>query len=127
MILDAYTRVFVDADAIDRTVSFYKTLLAGDDSLRFSYPEKGLELAVVSSPHLSVLVIAGPAHARAPFEATHLTIKVEAMKPLLEVLTHAGALQLGRVEPTPIGHKARFRHPDGLIVEYVVHTVSGAS
>ncbi|SDT11923.1 hypothetical protein [Bradyrhizobium canariense] len=57
MILETYTRVFVDADALDRSISFYKALLSGKQTLRFSYPETGLELAAVSSSHLSVLII----------------------------------------------------------------------
>jgi hypothetical protein len=127
MILETYTRVFVDTDMLDRTVSFYKALLSGEQTLRFGYPEMGLELAAVSSPRLSVLIIAGPPERRAPFEATRLTIKVDTLEPLLDVLTKAGAEQLEPVQPTPVGRKTRFRHADGLVVEYVDHSASGAS
>jgi hypothetical protein len=64
MILETFIRCFVNADALDRTVEFYKALLGGEESLRFDYPEMGLRLASVSSPHLSVLVIAGEADKR---------------------------------------------------------------
>jgi hypothetical protein len=43
MIVETYTRVFVDADALDRTSAFYQGLLDGKESLRFAYPETGLE------------------------------------------------------------------------------------
>lgn len=127
MILETYTRVFVDADSIEAAIAFYKTLLSGEQSLRFRYPETGLELAAVSSPRLSVLVIAGPPDKRAPFEATRLTVKVDALEPFVKVLKQAGAEQLEPVQPTPVGRKTRFRHKDGLVVEYVDHTSRGAS
>jgi hypothetical protein len=31
------------------------------------------------------------------------------------------------VQPTPVGRKTRFKHVDGLIVEYVDHTASRIS
>jgi uncharacterized glyoxalase superfamily protein PhnB len=121
MILEAYTRIFVEAEALNRAVDFYKALLSGEQTLRFAYPDAGLELAAVSSSKLSVLIIAGPAEKRVPFEATRLTIKVEALEPVIEVLKAAGAEPLEPIQPTPIGRKTRFRHADGLVVEYVDH------
>ena len=73
MILETFIRCFVDPDALDATVEFYKSLLHGEESLRFNYPEMGLRLASVSSPYLSMLVIAGAPDKRKPFEATRLT------------------------------------------------------
>jgi hypothetical protein len=127
MIEEAFTRVFVDADAINSSIAFYKALLSGEQTLRFAYPEAGLELAAVSSRNLSVLIIAGAPEKRAPFETTRLTIKVTALEPFLDLLEKTGAEQLEPIQPTPIGRKTRFRHADGLIVEYVDHTASRAS
>ena len=121
MILESFTRVFVDADALDRTIEFYVALLDGRMSLRFAYPEAGLELAAVSSPALSVLIIAGPADRRAPFEATRLTVKVDRLESAVAVLAAAGCEQLEPVRKTPVGRKTRFRHGDGTVVEYVDH------
>jgi hypothetical protein len=121
MILEAYTRVFVDADALDATCALYRALLGGEESMRFAYPEMGLELAAISSPRLSVLIVAGPAEKRRPFESTRLTVKVERLESALDVLEKAGAEQLEPIQPTPVGRKTRFRHTDGLIVEYVEH------
>jgi uncharacterized glyoxalase superfamily protein PhnB len=122
MILETFVRVFVDTDALDATCAFYSDLLGGEETMRFAYPEKGLELAAISSPKLSVLIIAGPPENRRPFEATRLTIKVETLEPILNALGKAGAEQLEPIQPTPVGRKTRFRHADGLIVEYVDHT-----
>ena len=60
MILETYTRVFVDAEDFLRTIAFYIDLLSGQQTMRFAYPETGLELAAISSPSLSILIIAGP-------------------------------------------------------------------
>jgi uncharacterized glyoxalase superfamily protein PhnB len=122
MILETFSRVFVDADALDPTCAFYRDLLGGEETMRFAYPQMGLELAAISSSKLSVLIIAGPPEKRRPFEATRLTIKVEALEPVLATLKKAGAEQLEPIQPTPVGRKTRFRHADGLIVEYVDHT-----
>jgi uncharacterized glyoxalase superfamily protein PhnB len=119
MILEVFTRVFVDADALDTTCAFYQDLLGGEQTLRFVYPEMGLELAQISSPRLSVLIIA--AEKRRPFEATRLTIKVDALEAALDALAKTGATQLEPIQKTPVGRKTRFRHADGLIVEYVDH------
>jgi len=121
MILETFIRCFVDADALDATVDFYKSLLGGEESLRFDYPEMDLKLASVSSPHLSVLVIAGKPDKRKPFEATRLTIKVSSLEDYAALLKSAGAELLDPIQSTPVGRKMRYRHSDGLIVEYVQH------
>jgi hypothetical protein len=122
MILATYTRAFVEAGTLDRSVAFYKALLSGEESLRFAYSEAGLELAAVSSPRLSAPIIAGPPAKRAPFETTRLTIKVEALEPIVATLKEAGAQQLEPIQATPVRRKTRFPRPDGLVVEYVDHT-----
>jgi len=127
MILEAYTRVFVDDGQLDPTVAFYMALLDGTQSLRFSYPETGLELVAISSPRLSVLIISGPFEARRAFEATRMTIKVDRLETVLPTLAEMGADQLEPVQTTPVGRKTRFRHPDGLVVEYVDHDSASPS
>jgi predicted enzyme related to lactoylglutathione lyase len=121
MILETFIRCFVDPDALDATVEFYESLLGGEESLRFDYPQVGLKLASVSSPHLSVLVIAGEADKRKPFEATRLTIKVTSLEDYAAILESAGAELLDPIQTTPVGRKMRYRHGDGLVVEYVQH------
>ncbi|KAJ5605207.1 hypothetical protein N7510_010361 [Penicillium lagena] len=121
MILETFTRVFVDADQLENTLSFYKTLLGGEVTLRFPYPDKGLEIAAVSSTQLSVLIIAGPEDKREAFSATQLTIKVDQLDIYVAVLNAAGCEHLEPVQDTPAGRKTRFRHPDGMVVEYVDH------
>lgn len=121
MILETYIRVFVERDKLETTISFYMSLLNGKKTLQFSYPEAGLEIAGVSSESLSVLIIAGDAEKRAPFEQTRLTIKVSRVDNYIHILKDGGSTQLEEVQKTPVGHKTRFRHPDGLVIEYVDH------
>ncbi|WP_370677951.1 VOC family protein [Pleomorphomonas sp. PLEO] len=121
MILEVFTRVFVDGDAFDRTIAFYVDLLSGKETLRFAYPEAGLELAAVSSAKLSVLIIAGPPERRAPFEAARLTIQVDRLEPYITIMGKAGGRQLEPIQKTPVGRKTRFQHADGTVVEYVDH------
>lgn len=121
MIIESFIRIFVDPDALDRTIDFYTALLSGKVTMRFAYPETGLELASVSSERVSVLIVAGTPEQRAPFEATRLTIKVARLETVIGILAEAGGKQLEPVQSTPVGRKTRFRHPDGTIVEYVDH------
>jgi uncharacterized glyoxalase superfamily protein PhnB len=121
LIIESFTRVFVDAGQLEKAMLFYKGLLDGKITLRFTYPETGLELAAVSSAHLSVLIICGPSDQRAPIEATLLTIQVDRLEPYVAKLNEAGLEQIQPVQKTPVGRNTRFRHPDGLIVEYVDH------
>jgi predicted enzyme related to lactoylglutathione lyase len=118
-ILETYTRVFVEAGALERTIDFYRELLHGEVSLRFAYPETGLELAAVSSPRLFVLIIAGDGGRQRPFEATRLTVRVDDVEAAIALLVGAGAELLEPIQRTPVGRKTRLRHPDGLIAEYV--------
>jgi predicted enzyme related to lactoylglutathione lyase len=121
MILEAYSRVFVEADALDRTVAFYKTLTGGSQSLRFDYPEMGLTLVALSSTPLSVLVIAGPSSARGRFQATALTLRVDDLDAARLLLEREGAAIIEAPNEVPTGRNMRARHPDGLVVEYVQH------
>jgi len=122
MILETFARIFVDADALDRTVEFYQARLGGEETMCFAYPEVGLTLASVASPRLSVPVIAGEPEKRRPFEATRLTIKVSALEEFLTTLRDKGADQPEPVQQTLVRRKTRFRRPDGL--EYVDHDAS---
>jgi hypothetical protein len=73
-----------------------------------------------------VLIVAGPPDKRAAFEATRLTIKVDALASVLVALEATGAEQLEPIQAPPVGRQTRFRHADGQVVEYVDHTASSA-
>ncbi|KAJ6020678.1 hypothetical protein N7540_006182 [Penicillium herquei] len=119
MILEVYTRIFIPTDKLTETLSFYKSLLNGEETLHFSYPEKSLEIAAVSSPKLSVLIISGSDECLQPFRSTQLTIRVDSLDAHIEQLISSGCEQLESVQETPVGRKTRFKHVDGVVVEYV--------
>jgi hypothetical protein len=121
-IREVLIRVFVSPERLRSTVSYYKALTGGRCSLHFPFPERGLALAAVSSPAASFLVIAGSAEALAPFRTTQLTVVVEDIRSVAEQLVPLGAVELQPVTPVPTGYQTRFRHADGLVVEYVQHT-----
>jgi len=123
---EVQTRVFAGPGELRGTVGFYRALTGGRCSLHFPFPERGLELASVSSPTASFLVIAGTDEALAPYRATRLTVLVEDIGAVAAALAPAGAVVLQPVTAVPTGFQTRLRHPDGLVVEYVEHTEAAA-
>lgn len=121
-ILELQTRVFVAPEQFRPTVAYYKAITGGRCSLHFPFPERGLELASVSSPIGSFLIIAGSEAALAPFKGTALTALVADIEAVARRILPLGATMLQPVTPVPTGYQTRYRHPDGLVVEYVQHT-----
>jgi len=125
-IREVQTRVFVSSDLLRPTVEYYKALTGGRCSRHFPFPERELELASVSSRLASFLVIAGTDEALAPFRSTALTVLVDEINAVSRLLAPLGAVVLQPITPVPTGYQTRFRHPDGLIAEYVQHTDAAA-
>jgi hypothetical protein len=121
-IREVQTRVFVPPEDFYPTVAHYKALTGGHCSLHFPFAERGLELASVSSPTASFLILAGAAENLAPFRATSLTILVEDIAAVAPAVLSLGGEILQPVTAVPTGYQTRARHPGGLIVEYVQHT-----
>ena len=119
---EVQVRLFVPADRLHETVAFYKALTGGRCTLHFPFPERGLELASVSSPAVSFLIVAGDEASLSPFRETKLTMLVEDIETVAPALLALGAEELQPVTPVPTGFQTRARHPDGLVVEYVQHT-----
>lgn len=119
---EVQVRLFVPRDRLRETVAHYKALTGGRCTLHFPFPERGLELASVSSPAVSFLIIAGDEASLLPFRETKLTMLVEDIDAVAPALLELGAEMLQPVTPVPTGFQTRARHPDGLVVEYVRHT-----
>jgi hypothetical protein len=96
-------------------------LTQGHCHIRGGYQEYHLQLADVHSSRASFLIIAGTPEARHSFEATSLTLKVDDLQAAIRELDELGAEHMEPVQSMPSGIKTRYRHPDGLIVEYVEH------
>jgi hypothetical protein len=121
-ICELFTRVFVSPEQFRATVAFYKALTGGRVTLHFAFPERGLELASISSPTASFLVIAGTEPALTPFRSTAVTVVVSDIMAIFKNLPPLGATVLQEPTPVPTGYQMRLRHPDGVVVEYVQHT-----
>jgi hypothetical protein len=119
---EAQIRLFVPPDRLRDAVAYYKALTGGRCTLHFPFPERGLELASVSSPAVSFLIIAGDEANLLPFRETTLTMLVEDIEAVAPALLALGAQILQPVTPVPTGFQTRARHPDGLVIEYVQHT-----
>ncbi|NHZ85651.1 MAG: VOC family protein, partial [Planctomycetia bacterium] len=114
-IYEVFTRIFLNPEEIDRTVSFYENLFGQKCKLRFKYPEKGLELASVGS----FLLISGSTNHLKPFRDTKVTLLVDSIDDLKEFLQEQGATILEEPKSVPTGRNMRVKHIDGLVVEYV--------
>jgi hypothetical protein len=75
---------------------------------------------MANAPHLEGTTSAGPCDCIST-EATRLTIKVSSLEQYAMLLQSQGAELLDPIQKTPVGRKMRYRHADGLIVEYVQH------
>lgn len=119
---EVQVRLFVSPDRLREAVAHYKALTGGRCTLHFPFPDRGLELASVSSPAVSFLIIAGDDARLGPFRETKLTMLVEDIDAVAPALLELGARIPQPVTPVPTGFQTRARHPDGLVVEYVQHT-----
>jgi hypothetical protein len=120
-ILSILVRRYVALDRLEDAVSFYETLIGRKAHLRFSYPERNLELAQVDN----ILFIAGTQESLAPFTATLATFMVDDIRGFAGYLPTIGAEVLEAPKPVPTGWNMLVRHPDGMRVEYVEHRDTG--
>ncbi|HAW52385.1 MAG TPA: glyoxalase, partial [Flavobacteriales bacterium] len=107
------TRIFVDSAELENSLFFYEKLCGEKCELRFKYPEKGLELAMVGS----ILLISGSAERLKPFIETQVTILVDSIDEFLEFHTTHNSTILEYPKSVPTGKNMRVRHPDGLVAE----------
>ena len=110
-------RIFVDSRDLENSIHFYEKLFGEKCELKFKYPEKELELAMVGS----ILLISGSEERLKPFTETKITFLVDSIEEFLEFLTTHDATILEYPKSVPTGKNMRVKHPDGLIAEYVEH------
>ncbi len=110
-------RIFVDSRELENSIHFYEKLFGEKCELKFKYPEKELELAMVGS----ILLISGSEERLKPFTETKITFLVDSIDEFLEFLTTHDSTILEYPKSVPTGKNMRVKHPDGLIAEYVEH------
>lgn len=113
-VLKTWVRVFCDTKEIEDVIDFYRGLTGGELTLNFGYRERRVRMAGVSSPNLSVMIVAGDPHARKPFESVRLTLEVDDLAAVEKAFTYIGGEVLERAEGALF-----VRHPDGTLAEYV--------
>lgn len=118
-ILEAYSRVYVDPDMFDTTIAFYERLTQGHNRFRANYPEVHLQVADVTSPHATFLILAGTPEAQKSFDGISLTLRIDDLQAAIRELDGLGAEQISKQASGPTGISIHYRHPDGLKVEYV--------
>jgi predicted enzyme related to lactoylglutathione lyase len=116
-ILNILVRRYLPLDGLEQAVIFYEKLIGRKAHLRFSYPERNLELAQVDN----ILFIAGTQESLAPFTATLATFMVDDIQDFAAHLPAIGVEILEAPKPVPTGWNMLVRHPDGMRVEYVEH------
>ncbi|WP_404381791.1 VOC family protein [Caenispirillum salinarum] len=115
-VLKSWVRVFCDTKAAEDVIDFYRGLTGGELQLSYGYKERRVRMAGISSPNLSVMVVAGDSAARKPFESVRLTLEVDDLAAVEKAFTYIGGEVLERAEGALF-----VRHPDGTLAEYVRH------
>ncbi len=118
---EVFFRVFVSPGEFKATIASYVAATHGRCSMYFPFPERKLDLAAVSSPKVSFLIIAGEPAALERFRQTPVTFHVYILDEALNAARSAGATIIQDRTDVPTGVQARVRLPDGLVVEYVEH------
>lgn len=110
-VLATFARSYVDD--LDAALPAFRALTGEDPRLRFSH--RGIELAVIGG----FLLLAGPPEALAPVRATHATVVVDALTPVLDRAAREGAEILAPPRAAPTGRNLVVRHVGGAVIEYV--------
>lgn len=116
-VLSILSRLYVDPDEIETSITFYEKLMGEECSLQFSYELAGITLATVGN----VLLIAGPGKRLEKFQRVQATLMVDSLDDFRAMLIEQGAEILDDAKPLPMGNNMLVRHPDGNVVEYIEH------
>ena len=100
----------VEVESLEAAIPFYREL-AGDVEVR-RFPYRDLELALVGP----FLLYSGPLE---NYVSQTATIIVDALEPVLEALSKAGAEVLEAPNEVSNGTRMVARHPDGSVFEYM--------
>ena len=109
-------RIYVND--LDSALEYYEGLLNKKVTNRFSYKEKGLDIAVIDT----LMIIAGSEESLQSVNSTSLSILVDNIKEYRQWLIDNGATILEDIKNVPTGFNMIVQQPDNLIVEVVEHT-----
>lgn len=112
-----FIRVYTGPGTLDTLAASYERLLGTERDMWFTYPEKGLSLAVVGA----FLLIEGTEETLAPFRAVDGTLLVDSAQAYLTRLAAEGGEITEPLTKVPTGSGFTARHRDGTVIEYVEH------
>lgn len=113
-ILQVITRLYLNREQLEASVSFYESLFGERCHLRATYP--GDIEAVQVGP---LLLMAGPDQALEPFRATQANFLVDSLNEWKDFLEKRGATFIEEPHQAPTGPEMRVKHPDGIAIKYI--------
>ncbi|MGW1171774.1 VOC family protein [Streptomyces sp. NPDC002550] len=113
--LATLARLYVDD--LDRALPALRELTGQEVRTRFSYG--AVEVASIGG----FLLVAGSEQALAPFREVQSTVLVDDLDGLHALVAAHGGEVLDGPREVPTGRNATVRHPGGVVLEYVEHTV----
>jgi len=112
-IANVLTRIFLDPNALEETISFYENIFGEKYRLRLKYA--GVEIVSVGK----VLLTAGSEEALKPYREMRTIFVVDSLNDFKDNLVQSKAVILNEPRQLPTGVNMVVKHPDGAIIEYV--------
>jgi hypothetical protein len=107
-------RRYVGSAQFESTIAFYENLQTMKTERRLSFPERGIEVAVIGA----FIVLAGTDDALAPVRHVDATLIVDSLDEFARQLHSLGAHVPTEFHTTQTGRNMTVSHPDGFVVEY---------
>ena len=107
-------RLYVAPAQLSGTIAFYEELQQMKCEKRISFPQAGVEVAVIGG----FILLAGGDKALDPVRHVQVTMTVDSLDAANAWLERHGAVILDAPRDTAAGRNLIAKNPDGLIVEY---------
>jgi hypothetical protein len=113
-ILKTTYRRYVAPTAFDATIRFYEVLQQSKCEQRLSFPQMGIEVAVVGA----FIVLSGSDDALSPVRHVEAALIVDSLDEFVAELRSLGVSVPSEYHSSSVGRNMTVTHPDGLVVEY---------
>lgn len=107
-------RLYLPTADLSQTIEFYETLQGIHCDKRLSFPERGIEVAIVGA----FVLLAGSDAALEEIRESQALLVVDDLDYVVNWLSSQGATLIHGPQKAPGGHNATIIHPDGLTAEY---------
>jgi hypothetical protein len=113
-LLKSMFRHYVAPAQFDTAIAFYEQLQQQECERRLSFPEAGIDAAVVGA----FILLAGSEEALAAIRHIQAAFVVDSLDAFAAWLETQGAKVPARVHASPVGRNLTVRHADGFVAEY---------